>query len=358
VSESADEFSVIRDLFAPLAVHEGARALLDDAAVLEASGRWVITTDAIVEGVHFLSGDPIETVAMKALRVNVSDIVAKGARPSVALLTLLWPNERPASELSEFAAALGRDLEFFSIALVGGDTSATPGPLVVSITLLGEPLGPRTPARRGARAGDDVWLIGGEIGSAWLGLQLRTGALGLDALRRGRDQSTEADSRAIAHKMPAYLHVADEPFDAEAAWLMSAYLAPFVRLECAPIVSRFASASMDVSDGLLADAGKLAAASEVSLRIVAEAVPYSIPAERWLAHGGDMSALLNGGDDYVVLFTAAPGSRGEIEAAEGSQALRLSRIGVVEEGAGVSVVDRNGARIDVSAPGYSHKLGR
>lgn len=358
MTESADEFSVIRDLFAPLAGHAGARGLLDDAAVLEASGQWVITTDTIVEGMHFLSDDPIETVAMKALRVNVSDVVAKGARPHAALLNLIWPSNRPAVQISEFATALGRDLQFFNVALLGGDTTATDGPLVVSITLLGQPLGPRTPARRGARVGDDVWLIGGEIGSAWLGLRLRTGALGLDALRRGRDEGiAEADSRALAHKMPPYLHLPNEPFDAEAAWLMSAYLAPFVRIECAPIVSRFASASMDVSDGLIGDAGKLAAASDVGLRIVADAVPYAIPAERWLAHGGDVSGLLNGGDDYIVLFTAAPEARSEIEAAEGSQALRLSRIGVVEEGAGVRVLDRRGEPINVSAPGYSHKLG-
>lgn len=358
MTESADEFSVIRDLFAPLAAHEGARGLLDDAAVLRAQGEWVITTDAIVEGVHFLREDPIETVAMKALRVNVSDIVAKGARPHAALLTLIWPKNRPSAQIAEFAAALGRDLKFFGVSLVGGDTTATAGPLVVSITMLGEPLGARTPARRDARVGDDVWLIGGEIGSAWLGLQLRTGAMALGALRRGRDEGmAEADSRALAHTMPAYLHLPGEPFDAEAAWLMSAYLAPFVRAECAPIVSRFASASMDVSDGLLADAGKMAAASGVALRLIADAIPFSIPAERWLAHGGDLGALLNGGDDYVVLFTAPASARTGIETAEGGQALRLSRIGVVDEGAGVRVVDRGGVILDVAAPGYSHKLG-
>jgi thiamine-monophosphate kinase len=172
----ADEFHVIRDLFAPLATDAGARALADDVAVLEARGALVVTTDAIVEGVHFLAGDPIETIAMKALRVNVSDLVAKGAKPVAALLTLVWPKDRPSDQIAALAEGLGRDLKHFGVSLIGGDTTSTPGPLTVSITAFGEPLGARTPARANARVGDDVWLVGGEIGSAWLGLQLRSGA--------------------------------------------------------------------------------------------------------------------------------------------------------------------------------------
>ena len=93
---SADEFHVIRKLFAPLATSEGARGLIDDVAVLEARGAIVVTTDAIVEGVHFLSGDPIDLVAKKALRVNFSDLLAKGAAPTGVLLTLIWPKTRDA----------------------------------------------------------------------------------------------------------------------------------------------------------------------------------------------------------------------------------------------------------------------
>ena len=138
---SADEFDVIRTMFAPLATSAGARGLLDDAAVLESQGKIVVTTDATVEGVHFLADDPIETVAMKALRVNISDLIAKGARPTSALLTLAWPQARPAAQIKTFAEGLARDLKAFNIALVGGDTASTPGPLTVSITLLGEPVG-------------------------------------------------------------------------------------------------------------------------------------------------------------------------------------------------------------------------
>lgn len=356
---SANEFAVIRDLFAPHATSEGARALRDDAAVLEAQGKLVVTTDSIVEGVHFLSADPIETVAMKALRVNVSDIVAKGARPVAALLNLVWSDTRPSDQIAVFAGSFGRDLKAFGISLIGGDTTSTPGPLTISVTLFGEPLGARVPARGDAQIGEDVWLIGGEIGSAWLGLKLRQGEINLERLRQGRDEmQAQMDSRTLAREMPDYLKLPQEDFDAEAAWLMTSYLAPFVRPECAAIVSKFASASMDVSDGLVADARKLAEASGVAIKIEINAVPFSIPAERWAFTGGDVRKLITGGDDYVVLFTAPAELRGAIEAAEGSQALRLARIGVVEAGHGVAVVDRSGNVVAISEDGYAHKLGR
>lgn len=355
---SADEFEIIRSLFAPLATDPGARGLADDAAILQARGDLVVTTDAIVEGVHFGADDPIETVASKAVRVNVSDLIGKGAKPKAALLTLVWPQHRPAEQIALFAASLARELKHFGMNLIGGDTTSTPGPLIVSITAFGEPYGLRTPSRADARAGEDVWLIGGEVGSAWLGLQLRSGAIKLQELQRGRDElAAQMEAQAAGPHMPDYLTLPGEEFDAEAAWLMSLYLAPFVRPECAPIVAEFARASMDVSDGLVADAQKLAAASGVALRIEANEIPFSIPAQRWFETGGDFRKLVTGGDDYVVLFTAPPESREALMAAEKGAALRLTRIGVVEAGEGVTLVDRQGAAIPIPDAGYSHKLG-
>lgn len=355
---SADEFDVIRTLFAPLAPGAGARGLMDDVALLQVDGALVVTTDAIVEGVHFLAADPIETVAMKALRVNVSDIVAKGAKPIAALLTLIWPNDRPSREIAVFADGLGRDLEHFGIALIGGDTTSTAGPLTVSMTVFGAPLGERTPSRADARVGDDVWVVGGEIGSAWLGLQLRSGAMALDEIRRGRDEAqAAADSRAMKPQMPDYMSLPEQDFDLDAAWLMSTYLAPFVRLESADIVARFANASMDVSDGLITDARKMAAASDVAIKIAANEIPFSIPAQRWAFTGGDFRKFITGGDDYVVLFTAPASAREAVAAAEGDGALRLSRIGWVEEGAGVQVLDAKGEPVPLAQDGFTHKLG-
>lgn len=356
---SADEFEIIRELFAPLAKSEGARGLRDDAALLEVNGAIVVTTDAIVEGVHFLAGDPIGTVASKALRVNISDVVAKGAKPFAATLSLVWPTSRPSQEIATFANALGRDLSDFGIDLIGGDTTSTHGPLTVSMTVFGRPLGQRTPARADAKVGDDVWLVGGEIGSAWLGLQLRTGAIGLDELARARDDvAARIENELAGQHMPDYLKLEGQAFDAEAAWLMSLYLAPFVRLESAAIVARYAHASMDVSDGLVADARKLAEASGVALKIEANEIPFSIPAQRWAFTGGDFRKLITGGDDYVVLFTAPPQRRDAIAAMDKDQTLRLTRIGCVEAGEGVAILDREGNVIPIPGAGYSHKLGR
>ncbi len=356
---SADEFDVIRDLFAPLATLTAARDLKDDVAVLEDSGALVVTTDAVVEGVHFLSLDPIAAVAMKAVRVNVSDIIAKGARPRAALLTLIWPETRDAADIALFADAVRGEFEYFGISMLGGDTTSTPGPLTISITLFGEPLGARTPARADAQVGDDVWLAGGEIGSAWLGLQLRSGAMKLDELRRGRDEAaSRAESEAIAPQMPDYLSLPGEPFDAEAGWLMSAYLAPLLRTDLAEIIAQFARASMDVSDGLVADATKLAAASDVALRIEANAIPFAAPAARWVQTGGDFRKLITGGDDYAVLFTAAPDQRAALGQIEQDRRFGLARIGVVEVGEGVSVIDRAGVPVPLDIGGYAHRLGR
>lgn len=356
---SADEFDIIRTLFAPLAETAGARGLADDAALIEAIGPIVVTTDAIVEGMHFLSGDPIETIARKALRVNVSDLVGKGAKPVAALLTLIWPTTRPAEEIAIFADAFGGDLAHYGMALLGGDTTSTSGPLTVSVTAFGLPLGLRTPARADASAGDDVWLAGGDIGSAWMGLQLRTGALTIGDLKRGRDEEqARAQSDALAEGMPAYLTLPGQAFDSEAAWLMSAYLAPFVQARTAEMVARFAEGSMDVSDGLMADAAKLAHASGVALHLEANAIPLTIAAERWLSHGGDFRKLITGGDDYVALFTAPPEARDSILGADPDAALRISRIGRVEEGAGVRIVDAGGTPIPIDIGGYAHRLGR
>ena len=356
---SADEFDVIRRLFAPLAANPEGRGLIDDVAVLDVRGPLVVTTDAIVEGVHFASNDPIATVAMKALRVNVSDLVGKGATPVAALLTLIWPNSRSSAEIALFSEALGGDLEHFGMTLIGGDTTSTDGPLTVSITAFGAPLGERTPSRADARVGEDLWLVGGEIGSAWLGLQLRSGKMQPDELYRGRDaEAAREQARALSGQTPDYLTLPGHDFDAETAWLMSTYLAPFVQLDSAEIVARFAGAAMDVSDGLVADAGKLAAASGVKLVIEANAIPFSIPAERWAMSGGDFRKLIAGGDDYVVLFTAAAEARDAILASEQGRPLRLSRIGKVVEGAGVEVVDRQGYAVPIpDAAGFVHKLG-
>ena len=321
----ADEFEIIAALFAPLASHPGARGLMDDAALLEVNGRLVVTTDAIIESVHFLADDPIDTIAKKALRVNLSDLAAKGARPTGILLTLIWPDTRPAAEITEFARSLGEDLRHYNIALLGGDTASTPGPLTVSVTAFGEPFGERVPARADAKPGEDVWLTGA-IGDAWLGFE---------ALRGNWPEAEPAERAAV----------------------IARYRLPQPRVAFAPVVSRYAGAAMDVSDGLIGDAAKLAQASGVALRLEAAAIPLSNAARAWMANEAAPSygRLFDWGDDYEILFTAEPGRRAVIEAEAAACGVQVSRIGAVEAGDGAHFIGLDGAE---GMLGYAHKLGR
>jgi thiamine-monophosphate kinase len=311
-----DEFAIIARYFAPLATAPGARGLRDDAAVLESFAGLVVTTDALVEGVHFLPDDPIDLIARKALRVNLSDLAAKGAQPLHYLLTLAWPTSRDPAAIAAFAGGLGVDQALFGCTLLGGDTVSTPGPMMVSITAIGVPLRPDPPSRSGARAGDDVW-ISGPIGD---------GALGLLAAR-GDGAEIDAATRAA---------------------LAARYRLPSPRLDVAPLIAAVASASMDVSDGLFGDAAKIAAASGMALALDGAEIPRSARAQAWLAARPLDAARLFDGDDYEILFTAPPRARAQIAAfaAEG-----IRRIGRVAEGAAVTCDGRP------AGGGYRHSLG-
>lgn len=313
-----DEFDIIRRYFAPLATSPGADGLRDDVA--EIAPGLIATKDAIVEGVHFLPEDPIATVAQKLVRVNVSDIIAKGGRPDAALLALVWPKGRPVAQLEDFSRALGKDLQRWGAHLAGGDTTSTNGPLTLSLTLLGR-VGERGPVRRsGAKAGDDLW-VSGVIGDGWLGLQAARGVFG--------KLSAEAMSLLVSkYRVP-------EP----------------PRLLFADLVAAHASASIDVSDGLVADAGHVAEASGLALIIEAAKVPLSATGESYVANDkADLLSMLTGGDDYQTLFAAPPSARAAIEA-YGSG---VTRIGRAEQGEGVKLLDASGNVIPVASPGWKH----
>jgi thiamine-monophosphate kinase len=329
----ADEFDTIRTLFAPMAKSAGARGLLDDVAVLEASGTLIVTTDAIVEGVHFLADDPIDTVAKKALRVNLSDLVAKGAKCIGVLLTLVWPDRRGSLELADFARGLREDLGLFAIPLLGGDTTSTPGPLTVSITAFGTPLGERVPSRADAKAGEQVWVTG-FIGQGFLGLR---------ALQEEPDViGANARDRMGANDVIDWYRVPRPP------------------LGFAEAIARYASASTDVSDGLAADAANIARASSVGIRVHGEAIPLSSAGHEHVSKFGarGLAELATGGDDYQALFTAAPEHRGAIMAAARVVDVNVVLIGDVVEGDGVAISMADGAPLDLAALGHRHKLGR
>src|ERR1700733_11028519 len=190
---ASGEDCLIARYFKPLATDPGAFGLTDDAAILKALGDdIVVTTDAIVEGVHFLSDDPPDSIARKALGVNLSDLAAKGATPAGCVLTLAL---RTADEawLSAFARALGEETTKFGCPLLGGDTVSTPGPLMISVTAFGRVPAGKMVRRNGAKPGDLV-VVTGTIGDA---------ALGLDVLKQGT-ATHAADAAAKAMLIGRY----------------------------------------------------------------------------------------------------------------------------------------------------------
>lgn len=326
------EFDLIARYFAPLSGGEpGAFGLTDDAAVLLDTD-FVVTKDLLVEGVHFPVGEARDLVARKALRVNLSDLAAKGARPFGYFLGCVWPTGTTEADVAAFAAGLRTDQSVYKCTLLGGDTTAhvkKAAPLTVSVTMLG--LGPRDGIirRTGARAGDDVYLSG-TIGDAGLGLR---------ALAR-RSGIAEADRGA----------------------LLARYQLPMPRLSLGGALAGVASAAIDVSDGLLADAGHVAGASGVRLDLSASRLPVSPMAARWRDGEADHDAattfLASAGDDYEILFTAPPERRRSIEMAGQVTKTPVARIGVVRTGEGVRLLRDDGSIVRVERTGFDHFGGQ
>jgi thiamine-monophosphate kinase len=322
------EDALIARYFKPLATDAGALDLTDDAALLKSSADdIVVTTDAIVEGVHFLPNDPPDTIARKALRVNLSDLAAKGAEPAGFVLTLAL---REANEawLAPFARALGEDAALFQCPLLGGDTVSTPGPLMISITALGRILPGRMIRRTGAEPGDRV-VVSGTIGDA---------ALGLDILKGGVVAAALAGDAAAAEM------------------LIGRYRIPQPRVALAQAVREHAHAAMDVSDGLAGDLAKLCAASGVSAAIDAQSIPLS-PDARLLLKCGivGFESIVTGGDDYEIL-SAIPENRFDaFTAAAGVAGLAVTSIGTIIAGSAIPrFIDGQGVEIALPRLSYSH----
>lgn len=307
------EFDRIDRYFRPLAADfEGALELLDDAALLPvpAGETLVVTTDAMVEGVHYLAGEDPGRVARKALRVNLSDLAAMGARPLAYLLTTALPVSVDDDWLAAFAAGLGDDQERYGLHLAGGDSVSTPGPAVISITAFGSVPEGRAIRRSGARPGDRVW-VSGTIGDGALGLLAACGEL--------KDLS---------------------PADLE--YLAGRYRLPSPRLALGERLRGIATAAADVSDGLLGDLGHICAASGVGATLMAERVPQS-PAVQAAAVDPKSRALAwAGGDDYELLFTAAADATGAVNRIAGEIELPLACIGEVVSGGDVTMLDAAG----------------
>lgn len=326
--ETSAEERLIARYFRPLATAPGAFGLNDDAAIVTPPPGCdlVLTTDGVIAGVHFLPDDPPDNIGRKVLRMNLSDLAAKGAKPVGFLMSIALPAATDEAWIAAFAAGLGEDAKHYACPLLGGDTDHTPGPLSVSITSFGAVPHGAMVRRSTANAGETI-VVSGTIGDAALGILLR------------RDASL-AERWRLSATFSAYLN--------------DRYLLPQPRNALAAAVLRHASAAMDVSDGLAGDLAKLCRASGVAAEIDVADVPLSDAAHAALAAEPTLiEPILTGGDDYEVVLTIAPEKLGAFRAAADQAGVAVTEIGRVMAGQGARF-SRDGKALSFARPSYSH----
>jgi len=326
-TDSAEDRLIAR-YFRPLATHPGAFGLADDAAVVTPPPGCdlVLKTDGVIAGVHFFPDDPPETIGRKALRMNLSDLAAKGAQPLGFLLALALPAGTDEAWMTAFAAGLGEDATRYGCPLLGGDTDHTPGPISVSIAAFGLVPHGKMVRRSTARVGDCV-LVTGTIGDAALGVKLR------------RDRNLSTRWRLT---------------QARAAHVEQRYLLPQPRNALADAVLHHATATIDVSDGLAGDLAKLCRASSVAAEIDVARVPLSDAARTAVSAAPELiETVLTGGDDYEIVLTLAPEKLSTFRAAAQVAGVPVTEIGRLQAGEGARF-SREGKALAFARPSYSH----
>jgi thiamine-monophosphate kinase len=322
------EERLIARYFRPLATAPNAFGLADDAAVLTPPSGCdlVVTTDGVIAGVHFLPADPPQSIARKALRMNLSDLAAKGAAPAGFLLSIALPTNTQETWIAAFAEGLGQDISQYDCPLLGGDTDHTPGPLSVSITAFGTvPHGAMV--RRATAKPGDVIAVTGTIGDAALGVLLHRNA--------DLAKSWQLSSAAVDH-------------------LQGRYLVPQPRNVLAEALRQNASAAMDISDGLVGDLAKLCRASGVAAEIDVAAVPLSDAARTALSTDPKLiEPILSGGDDYEILLTLPASKFGAFGGAAKNAGVPVANIGQIMSGQGVRCL-RGGKVVSLPQASYSH----
>ncbi|MEX0695014.1 MAG: thiamine-phosphate kinase [Rhodospirillales bacterium] len=313
-----DEFDIIHRYFQPLTRgHAGAFALSDDAATLpvRAGFEHVITTDAIVQGVHFLTDEAPENIATRLCTCNLSDLASMGARPLGFTLACVWSRETDIDFIAAFAEGLGASVDAHDFPLLGGDTVTTPGPMMFSLTAIGEVEVGRALRRNGASPGDTVY-VSGSIGDGALGLLAAEGKLG----------NIEAGHRKF---------------------LEDRYRRPTPRIATGRSLIGQAHACIDISDGLVQDLGHICETSSVSMRIEAAKIPLSAAARAAItADPALLDVILSGGDDYELAFTGADITGLDVP---------VTAIGTVLKGKpGVAIIGGDGQAIRLAKSGYNH----
>ncbi|MBT7731987.1 MAG: thiamine-phosphate kinase [Rhodospirillaceae bacterium] len=324
-----DEFDRIKKYFKPLASAErGSLDLLDDAAVLPigSASELVISTDALVEGIHYVGDEDASLIAQKSLRTNLSDMAAMGATPWAYTLSLILDPLKKCSAdqwLDSFVAGLQIDQNKYDVRLIGGDSVVGAGPTVISITIIGKLNNKGPLVRSGALQNDDIY-VSGTIGDSAAGLQVIKGSLD-------------------------FLDLSDQ------IYLKNRYYLPQPRVALGSALVGLASAAMDVSDGLIQDMGHLCSASGLAAVVNWPNVPLSPPVITLLESKSiSISAIINGGDDYELLFTAPSILRPDIEELSKKTEVPLTRIGYMTEGADVLLMDKENQLISLAGAGFKH----
>jgi len=328
-AEASAEDQLIATYFRPLATHAGAFELTDDAAAIAPPPGCdlVLTTDGVISGVHFFLDDPADAVARKALRINLSDLAAKGAAPLGFLLSIGLPAGLPADWLKAFARGLHEDAEHYGCPLLGGDTDRNPSAITVYIAALGTVPHGAMVRRKGAQPGDIV-VATGTIGDAALGLALRC-----DAAAAGR---WKLDAAMRDH-------------------LLGRYLLPQPRTALPEALRRHASAAMDVSDGLVGDLAKLCRVSGVAADVAVGEVPLSPAARQAVGAEPEMiETILTGGDDFEIIATVAPDRFEAFRLQAAAVGVAMTQIGTIATGEGAHFRDSDGRALAFLRPSYSH----
>jgi len=292
----------------------------DDAALLDCPDgmQLVAAMDTLVCGIHFLEGSNPTSIGHRALAVNLSDIAAMGAEPAWALLALTLPNADE-SWLQSFATGLGMLAKKHKVALVGGDT--TSGPLCITVQVLGHAPRPAKMLRSGAKPGD-ILFVSGTPGDAAAGL----------ALEKGQLPGTPAEADA---------------------YLRHRFLFPTPRVELGQHLRQYASACIDVSDGLLGDASKLADASACGITLNYEQLPISTQLTSAVGDTRARELALTGGDDYELCFAVPQANIDRLNRDLPAAQWGYGPIGVLRDGQG-AVVTRGGIVMDFSHSGFDH----
>lgn len=319
MTKLSSEFDLIKKHFTRPA-RNAVLGVGDDCALVSVSHGMdlAVSTDTMVSGTHFFPDVDPETLGHKALAVNLSDMAAMGAMPYWSTLALTMPEVND-EWLAKFSKGFFDLAEEFNVSLIGGDT--TRGPLSLTVTIMGEVPAGAALRRSGARVGNDIW-VSGNLGDAALAV----------AHRRGRIKLTEGD----------YMEVAMRLYE------------PTPRVNLGQALRGLATSAIDISDGLLGDLGHICALSGVGAVVEGDRLPVSETGAKYVDSRAGLTAVVAGGDDYELCFTAPAGARDSIEDLVNMLGVPLSRIGEIRAGKGVSLVAADGRPIPVDAEGFDN----